>query len=229
MDSIEKTGFSSEVALSPHATKQVQRTAVDDAARFDAGTLSPEEATQTAVMVSEAVTGLQYGATGEARDNIVDMVNGLGLVNPMDGRPITINDDPELIQEAIANRFGHSTGNGRWGNRYQTINFGNQKRTGGPTTTSTTSDKRLKKDIIYVGSTHSGIRLYRFRYLWSEIEYVGVMAQELIHTHPDAVMKDAWGYYKVDYAKLDLTFMTYDEWRKEPMTIKELKKTQTTE
>jgi hypothetical protein len=224
MDSIEKTGFNSEVALSPHATKQVQRTAIDDAARMSAGTLTPDEARQTAVMVSEAVTGLQYGATGEARDNIVDMIDQLGLGG------VTVDSDPDVIQEAIANRFGFST----FGSPgYTPINFGNRKRTAdrtslppgtstGGTAAGTTSDRRMKKDIIYVGLTHSGIKLYRFRYLWSEVEYVGVMAQDVIHTHPEAVVTDKWGYYRVDYTKLGLEFKTYDDWKKESSAIMHL-------
>ncbi|MCY3013068.1 MAG: hypothetical protein NT171_00005, partial [Planctomycetota bacterium] len=43
--------------------------------------------------------------------------------------------------------------------------------------TNVLSDSRLKKDISPLGKLPNGLTLYRFRYLWSETLYVGVMAQ----------------------------------------------------
>ena len=40
------------------------------------------------------------------------------------------------------------------------------------------SDARLKDDIVPLGRLENGIRLYRYRYKWSEQRFVGVMAQE---------------------------------------------------
>src|SRR5579864_211256 len=40
------------------------------------------------------------------------------------------------------------------------------------------SDARLKRDITLVGRRDDGLGLYRYRYLWSDTVYVGVMAQE---------------------------------------------------
>jgi hypothetical protein len=66
------------------------------------------------------------------------------------------------------------------------------------------SDARLKRDVIRIGTLASGIALYRFRYLWSHIEHIGVMAQEVLETMPDTVRFDAAGYMSIDYAKLGL-------------------------
>ena len=77
------------------------------------------------------------------------------------------------------------------------------------------SDIRLKRDIRPVGRTGSGLTLYRFRYLWSDVEMVGVMAQEVLEVAPQAVFKAPDGYYRVDYARLGLRFTTYAEWRGE--------------
>ena len=226
MDSIKKTGFNAEVANSAAATKQIARVANADSARV--GSMTQEERTDTAVLVSEAVTGLQYGATGEARDNIIKMCDDLG---------IDIDQDPSDIQEEIAQRYGFTTGGGATGAAaaaagVTVINFGNRKRTadrssvppggaGGagapPTPPTAPSDLRLKRDIVYLGLTYSGIRIYKFKYIWSNVEYVGVMAQEVIHIHPEAVITDKWGYYKVDYDMLDLEFMTYEEWQRDTL------------
>ena len=52
------------------------------------------------------------------------------------------------------------------------------------------SDARLKRDIALVGRRDDGLGLYRYRYLWSDTVYVGVMAQEVALIHPDAVVRD---------------------------------------
>lgn len=221
MDSIKKTGFNAEVANSPAATKQIARVATADAAR--ASTMGTDDRRDTAVMAGELVDGLQYGATGEARDNTLAMLTSLGI-NP--------DQSPDVIKDQLMQCYGFTTGyvdkvtglpppppSGRaYIGPLQEIALGNRQRTanraaGGPPP-PVTSDLRLKRDIIYLGLTYSGIRIYKFKYIWSNVEYVGVMAQDVIYTHPDAVITDKWGYYKVDYDMLDLKFMTHEEWQR---------------
>jgi hypothetical protein len=74
------------------------------------------------------------------------------------------------------------------------------------------SDIRLKRDITQVGEVDGGINLYRYRYLWSDTVYVGVMAQEVAAVKPDAVLRGADGYLRVDYARLGLRLQTWDQW-----------------
>jgi hypothetical protein len=74
-----------------------------------------------------------------------------------------------------------------------------------------TSDIRLKRDIAQVGELDSGINLYRYRYLWSDTTYVGVMAQEVAAVKPEAVRRGADGYLRVDYPRLGLRLQTWDE------------------
>jgi hypothetical protein len=83
------------------------------------------------------------------------------------------------------------------------------------TTTTTTiepSDIRLKRDIVEVDRLDNGVGLYRYRYQWSDQTYVGVMAQEVAQVVPDAVMQGGDGYLRVDYGRLGLRLMTWDEW-----------------
>jgi len=77
---------------------------------------------------------------------------------------------------------------------------------------SVTSDTRLKRDVTQVGELDSGINLYRYRYLWSDTIYVGVMAQEVAAVMPEAVQRGADGYLRVDYARLGLRSQTWDQW-----------------
>jgi hypothetical protein len=60
----------------------------------------------------------------------------------------------------------------------------------------------------------NGLKLYRFRYKGADHTlYVGVMAQEVRKIDPSAVWRDPHGYLVVDYDKIGLQFMTWNEWR----------------
>lgn len=72
------------------------------------------------------------------------------------------------------------------------------------------SDSRVKQIISKVGE-HEGINLYRFRYLWGTDEYVGVVAQDVLKSRPDAVRKSDSGYYFVDYKRLGITLRRFDK------------------
>jgi outer membrane immunogenic protein len=75
------------------------------------------------------------------------------------------------------------------------------------------SDVRLKRDVALVGRLDNGLGLYRFRYLWSDTVYVGVMAQEVALLYPDAVVRDAVDdYLRVNYGRLGLKLVTLSEW-----------------
>lgn len=75
------------------------------------------------------------------------------------------------------------------------------------------SDIRLKTDILYLRTVKDNIRLYSFRYVWGGPTYVGVMAQDLLKTHPYVIHTAADGYYVVDYAALDIPFTTLADWQ----------------
>ena len=65
------------------------------------------------------------------------------------------------------------------------------------------SDRRLKRDIVRMGSLR-GVPVYEFSYIGMGGRFRGVMAQDVEHlgvTH-----RDASGYLKVNYAKLGIPF-----------------------
>jgi opacity protein-like surface antigen len=81
------------------------------------------------------------------------------------------------------------------------------------TSTILVSDVRLKRDITLVGRRDDGLGLYRYRYLWSDTVYVGVMAQEVALIHPEAIIRGVLDdYLRVDYGRLGLRLMTLPEW-----------------
>jgi len=68
------------------------------------------------------------------------------------------------------------------------------------------SDKRLKKNIIKIGESSSGLNIYNFEYLnpkFGKGTYQGVMSDEV---PAESVLKGEDGYDRVDYSKLDVEF-----------------------
>ncbi len=100
-----------------------------------------------------------------------------------------------------------------------TVTDGNTSDTASASATITPplppSDRRLKTDIQELTKTDNGYQLYRFKYLSDpdRIDYVGVMAQDIIGTFPDAVAISNDGFYAVDYAHLGLQMTTYKQWQ----------------
>ena len=68
------------------------------------------------------------------------------------------------------------------------------------------SDKRLKENIDYIGDSPSGIKMYEFNYLNNDTRHRGVIANDLVDSHPNAVSKSKDGYYMVDYSQIDVDF-----------------------
>ena len=79
------------------------------------------------------------------------------------------------------------------------------------------SDRRLKRSIHLLAKLHNGMKIYAFKYLWSDVVYVGVMAQDLLQnpTWKDAVIIKANGFYAVNYATLGLKMTTFAQWKKD--------------
>lgn len=63
------------------------------------------------------------------------------------------------------------------------------------------SDERLKEFIEPVGELYDGTNVYRYQYKGDPTPRIGLMAQEVEQTRPDAVVVDISGYKKVDYGK----------------------------
>ena len=66
------------------------------------------------------------------------------------------------------------------------------------------SDVRLKRNVERVGTAENGLPLYRWQYLWSNRVYEGVMAQDVLKTMPQAVVRQWHGFYAVKYGMLGL-------------------------
>ena len=62
------------------------------------------------------------------------------------------------------------------------------------------SDERLKENIEPVGELYDGSNVYRYNYLGDPTPRIGLMAQEVEQTRPDAVV-EIGGFKAVDYGK----------------------------
>lgn len=62
------------------------------------------------------------------------------------------------------------------------------------------SDERLKENIEPVGKMFDGTNVYRYNYKGDDVPRIGVMAQEVEKTRPDAVV-EIGGFKAVDYGK----------------------------
>jgi hypothetical protein len=67
------------------------------------------------------------------------------------------------------------------------------------------SDRRLKTNIVRVGTSSSGIPEYEFNYKDSAVKYHGAMADEVEKINPQAVI-DMNGYKMVNYTMIDVRF-----------------------
>ena len=62
------------------------------------------------------------------------------------------------------------------------------------------SDERLKDDVEPVGALYDGTNVYRYRYKGDDTPRIGVLAQEVERTNPDAVSEHG-GYKAVQYGR----------------------------
>ena len=78
------------------------------------------------------------------------------------------------------------------------------------------SDIRLKTNVEKLECSEIEFQLYRFEYLDDVAgkTYVGVMAQDLKESHPEALDKRSDGFYRVRYQSLGLKMTTLEEWNK---------------
>lgn len=75
------------------------------------------------------------------------------------------------------------------------------------------SDSRVKADVVKVDTHPAGFGLYRFRYLWGETVYVGVIAQEVRELMPEAVRCGEDGILRVDYGAIGVDMIPHAAWR----------------
>jgi hypothetical protein len=76
---------------------------------------------------------------------------------------------------------------------------------GGSSPGSAYSDARLKHNIELIETRTDGLNIYAFNYVWSDVAWVGVMAQDLLQQpqFAHAVRLESNGFYSVDYNQIN--------------------------
>lgn len=64
------------------------------------------------------------------------------------------------------------------------------------------SDRRLKRDIEKIDECADGLGIYQFRYVWSPLKVLGVMADEVAKLRPWALGPSRFGFATVNYGAL---------------------------
>ena len=70
------------------------------------------------------------------------------------------------------------------------------------------SDRRLKTNIVARETRPDGPRLYEFSFKGFATRWRGVIAQDVLQTHPEAVDEDETGYLTVNYNMLGVTLQS---------------------
>lgn len=84
---------------------------------------------------------------------------------------------------------------------------------GGSSAGSAYSDRRLKHHIELIQTRDDGLKIYNFNYVWSNVTWTGVIAQDLLQQpqFAHAVKLETNGFYSVDYSKINCEMTMADQ------------------
>jgi hypothetical protein len=138
-------------------------------------------------------TGLQQFGMGFAKDFLQDEEKFMSHLAGADQDP----DFSAALQ-------GYATGIGITGKGWKQIIGGTVKMGEGIGQLAAMSDRRLKTDVVSLGTDERGVPIYQFRYKWDPTWRcrIGTMAQDLLNIAPQFVHRMASGFFIVDYPGL---------------------------
>jgi hypothetical protein len=109
--------------------------------------------------------------------------------------------------------LGGSTGGAGTGSAGSSAGNGSgASSAGGSSAGSAYSDARLKHNIELIETRADGLKIYAFNYVWSDVAWVGVMAQDLLQQpqFAHAVRLESNGFYSVDYNQINFEMIMAD-------------------
>ncbi|MEO5627561.1 MAG: tail fiber domain-containing protein [Candidatus Saccharimonadales bacterium] len=210
------TGDADLIATAEHVQKQAY--AATSAFLDYAGGSSPENAQLVGAMMGQEtgamIDDVEY-VTRQAKD-----LNGAAAIDSTTNMPVmeTVKVVKGQKKETVGARIEQLEGDAEF-KQYKKTYSSEEKEAAAKAAQNAAqngppgivSDKRLKKNISHVQTLDNGIRLYSFEYIWGGPVYVGVIAQEILRSHPEAVVTDKYGYYAVDYETLGLKLLNPGE------------------
>ena len=119
-------------------------------------------------------------APGNAAAGMIPISSLLAAANYAGGAPLNATSQ-------YASGMGGLFGNTGTSTTTQSPNFGQMLLSGLSNAAMAVSDARLKQDIRKVGQTDGGLPVYTFRYKGEPQIYMGVMAQDVAQSQPEAL------------------------------------------
>jgi hypothetical protein len=191
--------------------------AANEAGRFNAGAMDTALARQLSAGGALGSLGAQEGADTRANVALQGQMGAeqRAIAQALAGAPIS-------VLQALAGTYsglplnllsgetmtGTQTGSSTsksWdpmGVFSNALNAGGSAAQGASAIMTALSDRRLKADVEKLGERPDGLGVYAFRYLWSPVRHIGVMAQEVLDVKPEAVVHLPGGYMAVNYGAL---------------------------
>jgi len=169
----------------------------------------PQAAATSSAAALQAGTNMGQAAAAKGYNRASGYANRANQKDQMVG---TVIENAPAIWDWASGLFGGGGGGGGYGagGSVGIGGIGGGGSTGGVGSIggggSQFSDIRLKTDIKSIGTSPSGIPMYQFKYVWGDEVYQGAMAQDLLETHPHAVVMKPNGYYGVNYDEIDVDF-----------------------
>jgi hypothetical protein len=162
--------------------------------------------------------------------DVIETVNGVGVEiisieeyndqNPdqtiynfsLDGNNTYIANGLVVHNKGTVGQGGPTGGSGTGSAGSSAGNGSGASSAGGSSAGSAYSDARLKHNIELIETRDDELKIYAFNYVWSDVAWVGVMAQDLLQQpqFAHAVRMDADGFYSVDYSKINFEMVRAD-------------------
>lgn len=150
-----------------------------------------------------------YGAAAAAGSTAVSAINGAGAMATRPGEQAmngmaqgnsTIMQGQGMKINGLSNVMNAQAQNQDDGSGLGSI-LGGAAKIGG---LFMMSDRRMKENIVRIGTTNHDLPLYEFNYIGDDTRYRGVMADEAEKVMPEAVVYDDIGFARVNYAMLGI-------------------------
>lgn len=176
------------------------------ASKYAAANLNAEQLSVKDTIVTGNGTGFEIVSIEEHTDSADLQVYNFSL----DGNNTYIanglvvhNKNTGTFGRGGAGSAGSSTGNGS-----------GASTAGGSSPGSAYSDVRLKRNIKLIETRSDGLKIYTYNYVWSDIQWVGVLAQDLLQQtqFASAVTLESNRFYSVNYAQIDFAMTTADQY-----------------
>lgn len=198
LDTMSKVGLSQAADTAKAVTAaRVQGRELGAAKLQDAASLGRNLSSQAATSygIATSAGNSAVGNTGAANQNYnagLSAVNGTASlgVNALNSATNAYNIDNAKKMQAWGAAANQAAQNN--------ANTGSALGTAASLALIAWCDARLKRDVSLLSELPNGLRLYAFRYLWSDDWHTGFLAQEVQAIYPAAVKEDASGFLRLD-------------------------------